>query len=298
MLDPLTLDQLRVLIAVSEAGSFSAAARKLQRVQSAVSQSVQALEATLRLTLFDRSEKRPRLTEAGRAVLADARRLVEGARLLRSRAEGIAQGLEPELTVAVDQLFPRQPGMAVLRALQARFPELPVRLLTEGVGAPERHLRHGIAQIAIYPLEITGATDLEGEFLTEVEMLPVAAATHRLARHDRPLTREDLLPEVQLVLTDVSDTRGWTRGVVSEHVWRFADMHTRLDFLLGGFGWCNMPAHVVAPHLASGALRVLDIAGRGRFAIALHVVHRVGCPPGVAGRWMTERLRQEIAGAG
>ena len=54
MLDPLTLDQLRVLVAVADTGSFSAAARRLQRVQSAVSQSIQTLESTLRLTLFDR----------------------------------------------------------------------------------------------------------------------------------------------------------------------------------------------------------------------------------------------------
>ncbi len=55
MIDPLTLDQMRILVAVTEAGSFSAAARKLGRVQSAISQSIQTLETTLRVTLFDRS---------------------------------------------------------------------------------------------------------------------------------------------------------------------------------------------------------------------------------------------------
>ena len=68
MLDNLTLDQMRVLIAVAEAGSFSAAARRLGRVQSAVSQAMQTLEENLRLTLFDRSAKTPTLTEAGRIV--------------------------------------------------------------------------------------------------------------------------------------------------------------------------------------------------------------------------------------
>ena len=65
MIDPLTLDQMRVLVAVADAGSFSAAARKLGRVQSAISQAIQTLETTLRLTLFDRSAKTPRLTDAG-----------------------------------------------------------------------------------------------------------------------------------------------------------------------------------------------------------------------------------------
>ena len=83
-------NDLKAFLAVAETGSFSAAARRLQRVQSAISQSVQSLEGTLRLTLFDRSGKRPRLTGPGQAVLADARRMVEGARMLRARAESIS----------------------------------------------------------------------------------------------------------------------------------------------------------------------------------------------------------------
>ena len=86
MLDNLTLDQLRMLIAVAETGSFSAAARRLGRVQSAVSQAVQGLEATLRLQLFERDGKTPRLSDAGRIILNDARDLVRGAELLRARA--------------------------------------------------------------------------------------------------------------------------------------------------------------------------------------------------------------------
>ena len=73
MIDSLTLDQMRVLVAVADAGSFSAAARTLGRVQSAISQSIQTLETTLGLTLFDRSGKTPRLTDAGRALVGDAR---------------------------------------------------------------------------------------------------------------------------------------------------------------------------------------------------------------------------------
>src|SRR5882762_3910917 len=132
MLDNLTLDQMRVLIAVAEAGSFSAAARRLGRVQSAVSQAVQTLEENLRLALFDRSGKTPVLTDAGRMVLNDARQVVLRAEALRTHAETMAGGTEPELAFAVDPLFPTDMLMESLRALQAAFPRLPVTLLTEG----------------------------------------------------------------------------------------------------------------------------------------------------------------------
>ena len=68
MLNRVTIDQLHMLAAVAECGSFSAAARKLNRVQSAVSQSIQSLEDALEVKLFDRSHKLPRLTDAGEAI--------------------------------------------------------------------------------------------------------------------------------------------------------------------------------------------------------------------------------------
>src|SRR6202007_3001389 len=119
MLDPLTLDQLRILIAVAETGSFSAAARRLGRVQSAISQSIQGLEATLQLQLFERDGKTPRLNEAGRMILNDAAELVRGAELLRARAETIVNAVEPELSLAVDSLFPSPILTSSLKALNA-----------------------------------------------------------------------------------------------------------------------------------------------------------------------------------
>ena len=169
MLDPLTLDQMRVLIAIAEEGSFSAAARRLQRVQSAISQAVQALEATLRLPLFDRSGRVPRLTEAGQAVLQEARRVVEGAEALRARADAMRGGLEAELTMVAHQLLPSGPGTRTLRDLSETFPGLPVTLLAEAPRDAERHLRDGTASIAIYPFAGSGAGNLEAEVLTEIE---------------------------------------------------------------------------------------------------------------------------------
>jgi DNA-binding transcriptional LysR family regulator len=166
MLDSVTLDQMRVLIAVAETGSFSAAARRLGRVQSAMSQAVQTLEENLRLRLFDRAGKTPVLTDAGRAMLIDARLVVQRADALRSHAEIIAGGTEPELTFAVDPLFPTNILMESLRALQATFPCLTVTLLTEGLGATEQRLRDGQARFAIYCILATGTEGLEADFLT------------------------------------------------------------------------------------------------------------------------------------
>jgi DNA-binding transcriptional LysR family regulator len=298
MLDRLTLDQLRILVAVAETGSFSAAARQLGRVQSAVSQSVQGLEATLGISLFDRGERTPKLSEAGRALLAHARQVLRGIEDLRAHAESIAGDVEPELTLAVDQILPEEALRASLKALSREFPHLPLTLFTEALGGAEQRLRDRVARLGIYvPLPTGGSSDLTGEFLAANPMLPVVAADHALAREPSPLAREVIERYVQLVLTDRTPlTAGFQGNVLGRRVWRFADMGTRHQYLLDGFGWCYMPAHLVDAHVRAGRLTRLDIAEhRGReFSFPLHVMHERSRPPGRAGRWFIAELRRQL----
>src|ERR1700733_15608049 len=112
MLDGVSLDQLRTFIAAADEGSFSAAARRLKRTQSFVSQAVSNLESQLGVRLFDRTLRFPVLTDQGRAILANARAVTSQMDLLKARAKGLAGGCEPEITVVVDVMFP----MAVFTA--------------------------------------------------------------------------------------------------------------------------------------------------------------------------------------
>jgi DNA-binding transcriptional LysR family regulator len=298
MIDPLTLDQMRILVAVAETGSFSAAARRLGRVQSAVSQAVNTLEQVLGVPLFDRAGKTPILTPAGAIILKDALRLIEGARTMKARAASIMSDIEPELTLAVDATFPNDLLMGSLKALSIEFPQMPVSVFTEGLGGAERRLRDGLVRFAIYPIDATGARDLAADFLTEIALIPVVAVDHPLAREPAPIARETLEPHVQLVLTDRTPLTQHSLGggIVSHHIWRFADLATRLEFLLAGFGWCNMPAHMVAGHIAAGRLKRLETAERDAIEFRVHVVHERGREIGRAGRWLIADLRERMSG--
>jgi DNA-binding transcriptional LysR family regulator len=295
MLDTMTLDQLRALEAVAETGSFSAAARKLGRVQSAISQSIQALETSLGVALFDRSGKMPRLNDAGRVILDDARNLLRGAEALKARAETIAEDMEPELTLAVEAMFPIDVLTASLKALAATYPTLPVTLFTEALGGAEQRLRDGVARIALYPPPLGISENRETEFLVTIPTVPVVAADHPLAREAAPLSRATMERQVQLVLTDRSPvSAGLSMGIISHRTWRFADLSTRLEFLLAGFGWCNMPTPIVRNHILAGRLKVLDIGEHVAPEFPIHVVYPRGRAPGKAGRWLIDDLRQRV----
>ena len=98
---------------------------------------------------------------------------------------------------------------------------------------------------------------------------------------------------MQLVLTDrTSLTQNFSGGIISRQIWRFADLSTRLDFLLAGFGWCNMPVHMVEDHVAAGRLKKLDVADRDEFSVPIYVVHERGRELGRAGRWLIADLRE------
>jgi DNA-binding transcriptional LysR family regulator len=296
MLDRLTLDQLRALIAVAETGSFSAAARKLGRVQSAISQTIQSLEDMLGVALFDRDAKTPKLNETGRVLLQDAYGLVHGADALRARAESIAANIEPELTLAVDSMFPNHVLMETLRVFGRTFPNVSVTLFTEGLGAAEQRLRDGAARLGIYsPLSTGTSNDLQWEPMTSIELIPVVASSHPLAQEPSPVDRHILEKHTQLVLTDRTPmSQNLRGGILSLHIWRFADLGTRLEFLLAGFGWCNMPRHLVAEHIKAGRLKELAIKDQANLALPMHVVYDRSRPPGRAGRWFIEELRKRL----
>jgi DNA-binding transcriptional LysR family regulator len=296
MIEPLTLDQMRVLVAVAESGSFSAAARKLGRVQSAISQAVRTMEQALRLTLFDRSAKTPVLTDVGRAILEDARAVLARTQALQARARGFRDDIEPELTLAVESAFPMPLLMKSLEALRLAFPTLPATLFTESLGGARETLMSGAARMAIYPIPGGPPPDVTAEFLARVALAPVAAADHPLARLGRPARREDLEAHVQLVLTGrnafAQSLRG---GLVSSHVWRFIDQTVRLEFLLSGFGWCNMPLHLVQEHIEAGRLARLEILnGEPPAEFPLYVVSPRDRPLGRAGRWLAADLRERL----
>jgi len=295
MIDPLTLDQMRVLVAVAEAGSFSAAARRLGRVQSAISQAVQAMEATLGVSLFDRSTKTPTLTDAGAAILEDARAIVRSATALRARAQSIASNVEAELTLAVDTTFPIPLLMRSLEALRGAFPLLPATVFTESLGGAQETLLSGAARMAILPLRVDLAPELSAEFLTTMSLIPVVAAGHPLASAPEPIRRETLEPHVQLVLTGrTAYAQNMRGGIVSHHLWRFADLATRLEFLLGGFGWCNMPQHMVEEHIEAGRLKRLILAEAEPVEFRIYVAHERGREPGRAGKWLVADLRERL----
>ena len=294
-----TLDQLRVFLAVAETGSFSAAARKLNRRQSVVSYTIANLEHQLGdLKLFDRGKRRPALTEAGVAIMAEARKLALGVDGLRARAAGLAAGLEGELAVAVDVMMPTDRLTCALVAFRGEFPTVNLRLYIEALGSVTRLVLDRVCTVGASGPRLNPVAGLEQRPIGSVRLVHVAAPHHPLAAIRGPISSADVGDQVQLVLADRSElTRGQDFGVLSPETWRLGDLGAKHALLRAGLGWGSMPEAAVADDIAAGRLIVLDVAAIPRVQYYFYAIHRTDTPPGPAARWFMNRLAGQDADA-
>jgi DNA-binding transcriptional LysR family regulator len=296
MLDAVSLDQLRVFIAAAQEGSFSAAGRKLRRAQSLVSQTVANLEGQLNVKLFDRANKYPRLTLAGQALLQEAKTVVGGMDGFKARARTMAEGLEPELSVVIDVIYPMVALTDAVGFFRRTYPNTPLRLYVEALGAAIQPVLDGRCRIGVIGSLPTVPENVHSEPLLEVPFVTVVAPDHALAAVRGVVPMGKVAEYVQLVLTDrTALTEGRNFGVLSPVTWRLADLGAKQVFLHAGFGWGHMPLPMVQDDIANGSLVKIRIEGFPARAqvLLMQAVYRKDAPPGPAGRAFIRQLKQK-----
>src|SRR5438128_923784 len=298
MLDSVSLDHLRMFIAAADEGSFSAGGRRLRRAQSVVSQTLANLEAQLGVKLFDRSSRSPVLTKQGVALLAEARAVVSGMDVFKARAKGLSDGLESELSIVVDVVFPLERLTSAVATFQAKFPAVPLRLNVEALGAVLQPVIDGRSAFGVMGSLPTAPAELTREHLLNIGWAFVASPTHPLASIKGAIPARVLAQHRQLVLTDRSElSQGKEFGVFTANTWRLADLGAKHAFLRAGLGWGGMPVDAIKRDLANRSLvkiRIEDIP-EGHLAMAMSAVFRSDRPPGPAGRWLIEHLKSSTA---
>jgi DNA-binding transcriptional LysR family regulator len=299
MADELTLIQLRTFIAAAEEGSFSAAGRKLGRAQSVVSQILSGLEAQIAVKLFDRSRRYPKLTAAGQSLLLEARAASDTIDSFKSSARALRAGLEPELAVVVDVMYPMDALTRVVGLFRAKFPRTALRLHVEALGGVIQLVLDGRCRLGIVGTLPTVPEQVTSTPLLSVPFVTVVSPEHAFARYRGVIPKAVVARHIQLVLTDrtvLSEGRNF--GVISPQTWRLADLGAKLAFLRAGFGWGQMPAFIVKSDLQRGTLVKVRIEGlEPRLQLLpMHAVYRKDASLGPAARAFLEWLTAQDSG--
>ena len=269
-------------------GSFSAAARRLGKSQSTVSEAISRLEIDLGLELFDRSSKHPVLTEAGKAMLGRIEDVLAASDKLRRAAGRLADGMEPRLTLVLSDANQFADFEIRMAELDQRFPELELECVFAEHGDAINLIQSGRASLGLlsaqpsYPPEVGYATIAE------------RADFGLFVGHKHPLASEQQVDYQKLAayralrLNTLVDQGVPTDDLpISGHrPWSAPNYLLLMDMAAFGFGWSALPRWLVKGY-AGGKLKELDVPGWPRSS-AVDVIWSRQRSLGPAGAWLLE----------
>lgn len=294
----LSLDAIQVLDAIDRRGSFAAAAGELHRVPSAITYSVRQLEESLGVVLFDRSGHRAVLTEAGRELISEGRRLLRAAADLECRVQQVAKGWESELRIAVDSLIPIERLYGIVEEFYAQTTGTRLRFAHEVLGGVWDALASGRADLAV---GASGDAPSGHQYVTRVlgraEMRFVAAPFHPICREPQPLTEATLQAYRAVSIGDTSRLLPpRTLGLLSgQEVLTVPTLAAKVAALVAGLGVGFIPRPAAEQEARAGRLEILEVAGTRPSADLLVAWHADN--EGRAMRWFAKRLEDPLVAA-
>lgn len=283
-------ENVTVFLAVLDHGSFSAAARALRRVPSAVSMTIGHLEAELDLNLFDRSGREPKPTAAARALEPRARRLALQLRDLDAHALALHAGLERRLTLAIAPELLSADWSPPLARLAAEFPALEVEIRSAPQAELLRQLQAGAIDLAlVFERPEMDEREAFQEFGQEL-LVAVAAPDHPLLRSARP-RMEDLIHSRQIA---VASRLGHAdpRLILSRDVWRTDSHLASLSLVRDGLGWAFLPRALAQPLIEAGAMVAITFDNiSNELRLWVDLVWRRDRPLGLGARRYVDLIR-------
>ena len=285
----ITLEQWRMFRAVVEFGGFNQASQGVHKSQSSIHNAVGKIEAALGLKLFNIEGRKTVLTEAGEMMLRRANYLLDEAAKVEAVGQTLAEGIESQLRIAVDEVFPQKILYDVLDATAVKYPMLQIELVESILSGASELLENTEVDIAISPITIR---DGFSEELCQIEFVAVANPAHVLHRLDRELELEDLRRYRQIVVRDSAISKkndsGW---LGANQRWTVSHMQTSIDMICNGLGFAWLPVSSITSELDSGKLKPLRLKHNRKRTEQLHLIFKDGDRLGPAARTFLGELR-------
>lgn len=255
----LTLEQCRIFVCVCETGSFSAAARRLGKAQSGISQAVAHLEIDVGRELFVREKGGALPTQAAEVLLPIAKNMLRQAELFAQKAEALGKNETLHYSLAVEEGLLGEGLATLLTQFFGNFPHIEVDLVVASTFDIDKLVGEGRVQlgIAYYDESLPKTADFVP--LGQYRFISVAHPKHELANTAgidvETLTRYRHLVHRSLDKRELSFSQS-----LSENCWYCNDYFTLRELVLENAGWADLPEKRVAGDLKAGRLVRLDLA--------------------------------------
>ncbi|WP_108882400.1 LysR substrate-binding domain-containing protein [Anderseniella sp. Alg231-50] len=285
------MENFRAFVLAAELGSFSAAARQMGKAQSAVSTAIANLEIDADVKLFDRSSRNPVLTEAGEALLPNAKGILLGNQEFLARATSMSQGVEGQLCVAIEQGISIKPLLDLLQDFGTAFAHVSLEIIAPDPTDMAVLLKQGRAELGLMIEQESYPTGFQFRGVGYSRTVPVATRDHPLTRLAQ--VRHANLREFRELVPQNRPTAqaGRPRHNKSPSVWYAENPMLALELVAQGFGWAELPYSIIADRLRTGELVQLNYAFQQSDILqGVDAVWTEQRALGVAGQWMLNRL--------
>lgn len=295
----MNLYQLNILLEIVKTGSFSGAAKSLSQTQPNISIAVKKLEKELGISLFSRDPYHVKLTPGGVAIHEKAKRIVRQVDDLLNLGNQLSTGIEPEIWIAIDSLFPTSVIINLLKHFIETYSETRFNLTIEYVEGARERLVNSDANLAIF-MKDQIVSGLESRPLMTVSLIPVAAPGYPAVMLERELSDDELKQHIQVIVGDSTRSvrqeknPNYPAGAIGllrdgKH-WIVNDNTIKKEIIMAGLGWGRLPEYLIREELADGSLVPLASKTIKPVEAEMHIVRRVDR---VAGR-IAEHIWHEI----
>lgn len=286
-------DSIALFLAVIDHGSFSAAARALRRVPSAVSMGIGHLEAELGYALFERRARQVFPTAAAQALLPQARLIAEQLKQIDAHAAGLSEGLETRLSIGVGAEIDSARLMQAISAVARHYPLLAI----EVVAAPHddiiRQMRRAEIDLCVAYGELETSLQEDFQFVGTETLVAVVSALHDselLAAET--LRLDDLFQHRQIVIASREVPLSNFRQLIAPTFWRTDNLATAVNMVKSGLGWANLPLAIAEPLRRDGSVRILPFSNvTNGLKLPLYARWMKQNPPGKAGQELLSLLK-------
>ncbi|MCF9046039.1 LysR family transcriptional regulator [Acinetobacter nectaris] len=287
-------EQLSIFKTVMETGSFSAAARKLGKVPSAVSMSISNLEIDLNIQLFKRVGREPIPTQEAKYLYKKTENLLIEINQWKQYALALGTGLESSFNIVIASELIHTQWIKYIQILEQQFPTLEINIFSAPQEDAMKMLMQNEVQFALlFEREMLDHREAFVELFSET-LIPVSALSHPLALCNT-VTLENLSQYRQIVVTSRDKTIK-PELVFSKDYWRTDHYHLALSLIEKNLGWGFLPqaffqSLIIQEDKKLHVLAIADFTSDLRYFIDL--VWNKENAMGIAGQYLINYARQQ-----
>jgi len=285
------LEQLRMFVETANLGSFSACARKLGKVQSAVSQGIANLEIDFDRQLFDRSTRKPSLTPDGVRLLSYAQAILLQMDELGSAAQAMGRQEEALIRLAVDNALLLPNLYAVLARFERQFSATDIEIVSTTSFDVLDAIESDQADIGLTFVEFDFNREVELGYIGSLNFYPVCHPQHLLAQLNE-ITAGDLLPHRQVMSRSSKGSVPAQLPLLSSKAW-FCNNYTAMQSLAEqGIGWAYLPAYLAEESIQAGDLKKMKFSfDHKTWKLSIEMVRQKNKAMGPALAWLHDELK-------